>query len=225
MTQQQHDVHSRERERYNNMSEHILPNISMEHDISKCHLNTTLKYLRRHRRRHSIILHIILSLSLSLSAKLLLLRATGSGDISLNLCGALLLPPHSARHTPAPKYDTIWRRGGRRVAVVVVALQGRSGGRRVVWGYGGGRRRVGGWFALPSGGLPTRAKNTTLKKKSWSKKKKTAACVRQSKSMQEDFSVAPASHSRRQKKQGRRGAPGRGRRRPWSTTIKKLTSK
>ena len=43
---QQHDVHSRERERYNNMSEHILPNISMEHDISKCHLNTTLKYLQ-----------------------------------------------------------------------------------------------------------------------------------------------------------------------------------
>lgn len=96
MTQQQHDVHSRERERYNNMSEHILPNISMEHDISKCHLNTTLKYLRRHRRRHSIILHIILSLSLSLGQTP---TATGYGQ-RRHLSQFVWRPPTSAALCP-----------------------------------------------------------------------------------------------------------------------------
>ena len=98
MTQQQHDVHSRERERYNNMSEHILPNISMEHDISKCHLNTTLKYLRRHRRRHSIILHIILSLSLSLSRPNSYCYGLRAAATSLSICVA---PSYFRRTLPA----------------------------------------------------------------------------------------------------------------------------
>ena len=141
---QQHDVHSRERERYNNMSEHILPNISMEHDISKCHLNTTHKYMRRHRRRHSTA---ATSLSLSLS---LVWRPPTSA--------ALCLPSKPYTRTQIRHMAS----GGRRAAVVV-ALQGRSGGRRVVWG---------GWFALPSGGLPTRAKKYLSQEKIMVEEKK-----------------------------------------------------